>query len=384
MFSVLMKPKPWIVASLLVAASAFAAGKANDKNCKSCPKASKECPKPCPQPNPPTQICPKNPDPCCPAWPVPVLNAAYNYPAAIKTRCPWDMCFDVSFIYWQPIQENMELGVDGGSVPDAVSVGNVIQADTDFKPGFHVGLGGKFDYDNWCLHADYTWFHSTHSQDYASTVGNGISTIQAAPIEGADSAGFSDVSQKWRLNMDIAELTLGRPHYVGTKFVVNPTFGLRGAWIRQYLNNAYVGSADGDYNRNQQIKSWALGPQIGLDGCWDICGGFRFFGNAEADILYTRYTTLSSQFVSGDTDYTVVEDDYGALRTHLDLELGLGWGTYLNCNSWYLDFSAGYGFQVFFDQNMFRNFTEAATLTSLSPNGNLYIQGMRLKFSLDF
>ena len=72
MLNLLTKTKPWMVASLLVATSIFG------QNAQCAPKCPpKPCPKPCPQPMPPTQIC--DDDPCCPDWPTPVLNAAYNY-----------------------------------------------------------------------------------------------------------------------------------------------------------------------------------------------------------------------------------------------------------------------------------------------------------------
>ncbi|MDE3046910.1 MAG: hypothetical protein KGI83_01020, partial [Verrucomicrobiota bacterium] len=78
----------------------------------------------------------------------------------------------------------------------------------------------------------------------------------------------------------------------------------------------------------------------------------------------------------------------GTLRSHMDLELGFGWGMYLDCNNWYIDLAAGYGFQVFYDQNMFRRYVEsgtgAASANSLVPGGNLYVHGLTATATLDF
>jgi len=144
MLNLLTKTKPWMVASLLVATSVFG------QNVAACPKPCppKPCPKPCPQPCPPTQICPDQ-DPCCPAWPTPVLNAAYNYPARIQTRCPWDFFAHASFIYWQPLQENMELGFVTDTTSTMFLDGRFVNMDFDYKPGFKVGVGMNFDHDNW-------------------------------------------------------------------------------------------------------------------------------------------------------------------------------------------------------------------------------------------
>jgi hypothetical protein len=366
MLNTLMKPKPWIIVALLVAASAFGFGNKShtQKSCnKGCGEKKTECAPACPQPTPPTQLCEKKPAPCCPAWPVPVLNAAYNYPAEIKTQSPWDIFFTASFIYWQPTQENMELGINTAAVPPTV-----ISQSCDYKPGFQVGLGGKFDYDNWDLYARYTWFHSTQVNTATGTI---------APLNGNPSAvaSSSSVNQNWNLRMDFAELLLGRWNYVGTKFTIHPTLGMRGAWIRQRVTDTYTPTTEGS------STSWAVGPQLGLDGNWMVSEGFRVYGNAEADVLYTRYTRLAT-VSAGST--VAQQNDYGALRTHFDVELGLGWGTYFDCHKWHVDFTAGYGFQVFFDQNMFRRFAGSASNFSFSPAGNLYVHGLTLSGRVDF
>ena len=67
----------------------------------------------------------------------------------------------------------------------------------------------------------------------------------------------------------------------------------------------------------------------------------------------------------------------------MDVELGLGWGSYFDCNNWHVDVTAGYGFQVFFDQNMFRNFNEGHLVQNL-PNGNLNVHGLTATIRLDF
>jgi hypothetical protein len=75
----------------------------------------------------------------------------------------------------------------------------------------------------------------------------------------------------------------------------------------------------------------------------------------------------------------------GVVRTHLDLELGLGWGTYFDDNNWHVDLSASYGFQVFFDQNMFRHFEDDVMIgLSSVANGNLYVQGLTATARFDF
>lgn len=404
MLNLLKKTTPWMVASLFVATSLFGQGQeASPKPCppKCEPKCApqpkcppKPCPKPCPQPCPPTQVCPADQTPCCPSWSTPVLNAAYNYPARTRTRCPWDFDAFASFIYWQPIQENMELGLSNTTATPGTDLhASVINMDFNYKPGFKVGMGGYFDYDNWDLQLQYTWFHNTQKQSFdAEEVGQVIQSRGTAFLDGSAVTQYRSASQNWKLDMDIVDLDLGRWYYVGTKLTFRPSFGARAAWIGQKTETDYDNAVTDDfYDINKKSRSWALGAKAALDTNWMLGSGFRLYGNGEADLLFTKYTRASYS-ASHSTAAGVVTDPVSvtqrriyAVKPHLDLELGFGWGTYVDCNNWYLDFSAGYGFQVFFDQNMFRSFNDDVSQgISTMPNGNLYIHGLTATFKLDF
>ncbi|MGB7978744.1 MAG: Lpg1974 family pore-forming outer membrane protein [Chlamydiales bacterium] len=296
----------------------------------------------------------------------------------------------MSFIYWQPIQENMELGLANTTaavrdVLDAVTA-NVINMNFKFKPGFKIGLGGSFSHDNWDTLLEYTWFHNTNSQSSDGPSGGNIIPMIGAPASTGDSL-YSSVSENWRLKMDIIDLDLGRWYYVGTNLMFRPSFGVRADWIRQRLVFNGVSATD-EGEVYSKSSSWAIGPMAALDSSWNIGCGFRIFGNAETDLLFTKYTRLRYNETHTNVDLipiSVKQSHVYAIRPHFDLELGLGWGTYLDCNNWYLDFKAGYEMQAFLFQNMFRHFSSATMAgNSASPYGNLYIQGLTATASVDF
>jgi hypothetical protein len=310
------------------------------------------------------------------------------------------MFFDASFLYWQAAQENMELGIlnktsyDGIKYPNGIH-GTVINMNFDYKAGFKVGGGGYFDHDNWEIHAEYSWFHSLQHKK-AST--SGIQEI--LPSWGHPYVEylyvFKQAKEKWKLSMDIGELELARSYYVGTDLLFRPSFGFRAAGIRQHVRIDYqrpgsiVGPPADHGVIYDQIKSWAVGPQVELTANWQVGSGFRLFGCVETDLLYTKYTTLL--YNETHTDVTVPnspvhlkQPSMFALRSHIDLDFGVGWSTPVDCHTWHLDFALGYEFQVFFDQNMFRHFTDNGNVGNTnSPNGNLYIQGLTATFKLDF
>ncbi|HSX10361.1 MAG TPA: Lpg1974 family pore-forming outer membrane protein [Chlamydiales bacterium] len=352
------------------------------------------------------------------------MNAAYNYPARVQTRCPWDLSFDASFIYWQPLEDNLEFAIVDNTTlsgPDLVEDSidaNVVDMDFNYKPGFKIGFGGYFDYDNWDVHAEYTWFHTKNhnSASVADTSTAATTTQKILPLWGVPGENtsatpdmldaemfFNSADAKWKMNMDIVDLDLGRWCYVGTKLTVRPNFGARAAFIRQHYHVTYEAqSFDSDAADSREVNvfanthNWGVGVKTGLDTNWMIGQGFRMFGCSEADILFTRYTKLSSaetavalaSATEGATGFPAIhvhQSKHNTVRTHFDIQLGFGWGTYWDCNNWYTDVMLGYEFQVFFDQNMFRHFDDdVMQLNSTMPNGNLYTQGLTAQFSLTF
>ncbi|HSX13825.1 MAG TPA: Lpg1974 family pore-forming outer membrane protein [Chlamydiales bacterium] len=369
--NLLAKTGSWIVALLVIAATPVFGQNG---------KAVADCGNRCV----PQMCCP--PKPCCEEMPKLQLPCAYNAPARIEVKCPWDLYVSASFTYWQPIQNNMEIGVIATASGLAID-GHVKNFNADFEPGFKVGIGMNFDHDSWDSQIVYTWFRGNTSESVKADDHSSILPLWSVPS--SDDA-FGSASERWKLHMDLLDWELGRSYYVGRQLTFRPFIAVRGAWIRQSVNVDYdvpVVAAAGDLDVHKKSHSWAVGPRMGLATNWIFCDDFRIFGNGAADILFTRYTSLRSTDERGGlfpATFAVRQHDYNAIRPHMELELGFGWGTYLDCYNWYLDFSAGYSFQVFFDQNMFRHFNDALVVNSVSPNGNLYMQGLTLTVRVDF
>lgn len=382
--------KPWIVASLLVATSVFGQDK-----CPSPPKPCQPKPEPC---KPKCEPCKPCEPVCCKPHemlPCPTI-AAYNAPARIDTQCPWDVWVDASFIYWLPYQSNMNptAELDHG-ISGSPTVGDfnfhIIDLDYDFKPGFKVGLGMAFDHDNWDASIEYTRLHG--SQHRSHTGANQVYLTEWMDSVTSAAMGYrpDSFNAHWRLNMDFLDVDMGRWFYSGTRLLMRPSVGIRAAWIDQSRHATYFHTVNTSLVGTTHTKtdSWAIGPRAAIASNWLIGDGFRFYGNGSADILYTRYKMHSDN--SAQTSATAVvstvykQNHINTLRTHLDLELGIGWGSYFDCNNWHFDLSAGYGFQVFFNQNMFpQTFGVANPLRITSVNGNLYVQGLTVTARLDF
>ena len=371
--NLLTKTAPWVVASLLAATSAFGQSSKNQPPQKTFDQGHEMMS---------NQFMP-----------------AYNAPARIDVRGAWDFYAFGSFTYWQARQENMEVAFVQDSRSTFADVdGNYVNMNFKYKPGFKVGLGMNFDHDNWDACVLYTWYRGTDSM---STSTNGQSALVFPVVghpEAFDVASYDFGTSSWKLAMDLLDVELARSSYSGMYLTVRPFFGARAGWIRQYLSAQYDGRQPQFANNNTfsatyKSYSWGIGPRAGLYSNWILGQGFRLYGNGAADILYTRYTNLSTDSVvvtnatEGDHVHTRQKDiDY--LRTHMELELGIGWGSYFDNNNWHVDMSAGYIYQVFFNQNMFRHFTQETVSVRSAygfvPNGDLFVHGLTASLRFDF
>lgn len=395
--NLLRKPIPWMLASFLVAASVF--GQTQPQTiCTRPPIKSKPQPKNCPLQEP------VEPKVC-----------AYNAPAEINigNQGDYDFFTSLSFIYWQPTQDNMNVAMvdDWSCALDALNggfKGSFVEMDFDYKPGFKVGMGMNLQHDHWDGYAEYTRVHGRHSvHSNGSNNGPAFGSVFATRGHSYtlyNSQVFQSVNASFRNNLDFVDAEMGRKYYVGTNLLFRSAFGVRGAWILENLATHYQTqlTVATPYNYSQppssvapstvdvysRSHSWAVGPRVGLTMDWVFGAGVRFFGSGYGDILYTKYNLKDKSVytnVHGNTTSFITHDRVGVLRTHLDLEMGFGWGTYFDNNNWHFDLSAGYGMQVFFDQNMFREFQEHYVVgKNFAPNGNLYIQGLTVSARLDY
>jgi hypothetical protein len=340
--------------------------------------------------------------------------AAYNAAARVDTQNSWNIFTTASFLYWYADQEGMDYAIPTTANPGTQPFYNAsaLIHHFEFKPGFQVGLGMNFDFDNWVGLVEYTWFHqSTLTQSGlapADTRGGTpiwglmdwfIPNAGGAPPPPTNYAYARDFSSKWRANFDIIDATLCRPSYQGRKLTILPFGGLRAAWIRQNIRvaaNVYDPAGVGttflfwdpliSHNRS---KSWAVGPRAGFQGHWLLGYGFRMEGDVSGSILFTRYVSVTHREDSytsmlPNTLYWTRFADYNTIRPMADLKVGLGWGSYFSRQNYHIDFLATYDFSVLWGQNMIRPLISSSVSTHTFEALDLHLQGLTATARLDF
>jgi hypothetical protein len=317
---------------------------------------------------------------------------AYNAPARSDVKCSWDIFLVGTFIYWDVQQTGMDLG-QFTALPTATNLFNsqeVITQSGGFKPGFKVGLGCNWDFDGWVNYLEYTWLHGSNTSSISTTPvttaiklanwygfnGNGA-TLQAA----------TQLSSKWKVNLDMLDLTLSRPYYQGRNLTVSPFAGLRGAWIRQNLRlSAAIPDAPFTSSvSHNSSHSWGVGPRAGALGHWLLGWGFRLEGDMGASILFTRYTSVTNRQDALDVNpFIATMQNLNTVRPMADMGLGIGWGSYFDCQNFYWDISANYDFNYMWGQNTMRWLADNSSFRTGAEAGDLSYNGVTVTMRLDF
>jgi hypothetical protein len=329
-----------------------------------------------------------------------LLKPNYAAGARIEIAKDRDVYVNGSVLYWQAMEENLDLGhLDTSYIPTVpVSfprIEKTIDFDFQYRPGFKLAAGMNLDRDQWDIFSEYTWYHTGD----LSTSTNAVNAIIYLSVKDANITNhvYDSAKSVWNLKMDFLDLLLARTYQVGTHLSFRTLYGIRGAWIRQRQTSTFASHTtahtSGKYSygyTNQYYNksiSWGVGLKTGLETNWLLGHGIRIFGNGFVDILFTQYDLLLKQkffeTFTGTVDFydwkTETQKGVQFLRSHLDLELGLGYGFYFSKNERHIDLSAGYGFQVFWDQNMF---LEARRIHG--PQVDLFLQGLTVTGRVDF
>ena len=290
------------------------------------------------------------------------LPAAYNASARIDVQ-GWDFFFTGSFTYWDVDETGFNLILNETNSPN-----NLVFQDNNYSPGFKVGIGLDFGGDNWVGFAEYTWLRNHTSTDISATDYTAQSII--------NNSGATPFDCSRHIGLDMIDLTLSRPFYEGSKLTVSPSSGIRGAWLRQKYRALEVPSSHSFHGNS---NSWLIGPRAGVNAHWLIGYGLRLESDVGASILFQQYRATIRP---GSALYGF--DHQNHLASVADLAIGLGWGTYLNCQKSHLDLVATYDFMNWWGQNFIRGLADSFDKDIGAQAGGLKISGLTFTGRFDF
>ncbi len=344
-----------------------------------------------------------------PPVPTPTIKA-YNSPARIDV-CGIDCFLTGSYLYWQAKEKGLELG-EHLQAQNSIYKNKVIPLHFNYHSAFKVGLGFYSKHDNWSLSSQYTRYYSKNSAH--KTVDNFVSEETSPNVNQLRSPWFHqpnpgsslvnyalrEAKSRWKLHLNLIDLELARPYFVGKKLTFRPFIGAKGGLINQrYLFQGILSRNDPNLE-NIDIpvfgrffsNSWLVGPRMGIDTNWLLGCNFRLIGNGAINLFYQRFKTNLKNGVAAENNPLSLEVEYlisektSYFNSSFESMVGFGWGKYSRMNKWHFDFSAGYEIQLFLNQNMIRSLVDSSssTLVTEGSTSNLMLHGLSLSAKIDF
>ena len=146
-----------------------------------------------------------------------------------------------------------------------------------------------------------------------------------------------------------------------------------------------------DLCASNKSNSWLIGPRAGVDTNWMVGHGLKIISNVSASLFYQKFITSIEQALSEQplvsfekSKKILFKHSQIVVNSSLELDLGIGWGSYIKNNEWFLDISLSYAYQYLWNQNMIRTLSDNL-ISDLDGNiGNLMSHGIVVTAKIDF
>lgn len=324
---------------------------------------------------------------CCPLIPGDPIEdcqvcPGYFYPARFDTSCSYNAIVTADFIYWAPDKQLNSYAIEQ-SVVGTTAQSHVITHQFGYRPGFKVGVGmGLPCFDNIVLNAEYLWFSHTTTSGHTASPGSFITPLNGIiPNPPPPQSVSSRVTSKWHLGLQMAELTIGRPFYIGQRLILSPSLGLKAMWVNQSQSVDFNLIAGGLGTERNTMRAWAIGPYLNINAKGLLGGGFYICVKAGMLNLYERITqnNFKADFptlIPFQRDAFLDSKKPYIFPTFMETGIGFGWGNYFCENRYHVDVALTYDYFI------------ALMLMHVVFGGNLlkdfYLHGLTVKGQLDF
>lgn len=299
------------------------------------------------------------------------------------------------YLYLQPQETGLAFGIQSNdptfsSAQEHLKYKNL---NFDYDSGYRGVIGYNIPHDAWDLYL--YWMHYNTSVHGHAQVeeGQGIFPLWSSLQPPGTNPPFFALSAqaRWRLNLNICDIELGREYYIGKSVTLRPSLAVRTGFIDQHYHVVYnpltFGSSTIDDDIWLKNDFWGVGPKAAFDSQWNLCKGFHLYGSAAFSLLYGTFTIHRNETYPGTpTQPNVVSrDSFQLVRAIFDFNAGIGWDIMFLCDEYHLALRGGYEQHLYFGQNqleqMIYNNLNARFLSNL---GDLSLAGWTLSLRLDF
>ena len=315
-----------------------------------------------------------------------------NSSARYQVDNGWYFFLNTEFLWWVAKEDGLYYAQSGFTNTTVLSPGSTKNFDghlqrvnPHWSPGFRIGFGGNMEYDEWDILLNWTWF-KTHAKDSSRASHDTVQLVLWSHPDAVGSQGATHAQGIWNMHLNLIDLELGRDFWVGKHFSLRPFFGPRGAWIDQDFKIHYQLTTTPATQTKLKMESDFEGGGIraGFNARFTLLGGWSFYGQASASMLYGYYNCdfrgkWNSHPIAG------TRDGFHNAASTAQLELGVRWDTYFHRDRYHVGLYAAWEQNIWFGLNkMNRYFNKLSEGNFQQMNGDLTLQGGTFGIRFDF
>lgn len=306
------------------------------------------------------------------------MRNGYNAPACIDLDAGFNVITKGTCLYWNASEQGLELGYTLSN-----NKYEIHKMDFDYHLGAKGTIGFHLPHDGWDFNFTYLFYRN--QKDSGHIQSNTFEDFWYTSRENIES-----VSSRWKLKLDLMDTYFSRAFYLGTHLTLEPFIGARGGWINQKFKVPAISNLliYQQLINKSRSDSWVLGGLGGINSNWIIVDFFRIYANFSGALMYQRFKVTNTQ--KAIVDNVPVSDaslkyKFRNVIPCFDASFGIGWGTYFYNKRLHIDFSFGYDYAVFLEQNAITYvMANINNKTSGSSLNNLTLHGISGALRLDF
>lgn len=348
----------------------------------------------------------------------------------------WGISLDT--LWWEARGDGLALGSEifvsregfdpsTGNYADVIKGSKVKDLDFEYNTGWRFNISHALPEYRCDIKFDWTHF-------YTQAKAHGVSHIDPSEEDYHSYTAFmpywetiaknfpNSAKGKWKLDMDLFDLGVGRKYCLTSCFHLRPHFGIRAARLNQEYRVKSFSKKNAAFDFNGTSYDYVshttahcdfvgVGPRLGCEAEFNMIWGVSLFGNAAGSLVYGKRDIHSHEHFENADDYYLKfvhfdghthnqKNDWRS-RAITDLALGLKWENRCKWGTWNIPVMIALSWEhhAFFDFNDFDVDNDVFTnanrdafdfgpyanlLPSSQKHGDLFTQGLTLSTRIGF
>ena len=295
-------------------------------------------------------------------------------PVAPRVQHGLDLVVDADFTWWKSQLAGMGFADINGKIR---------APESNFEPGFKLGIGLDLGFDGWDAYGEYTWVSQPLQTNSFKTSDDTSYSTFILPDHSGDLSVMPVTSAKSEreFQFNIIDAEMGRNFFISKRLTLRPHFGIKACRMFEKTNISEKGTTlvkETSLNFKQTLSG--LGVRAGINTVWHMTRTFGFYGDVALSTLWSAFYNKSVSKTTSDDETTThsIQNKSQSILPIVEAGIGLTYMTWFNDDNYQLYAKAGWEQQAWIDYNH-------NAITGLPNNtGILSIQGVTIKAGFAF